>query len=299
MKLSIKKSSESRGHRSPIYAICHYKPNQILTGGGEGWVACWDLGNPENGKLLATVTTSVFTLVYLAEQNMIVAGDRDGGLHWIDESGISYDVFAHHKGVYGIYLFDNKLVTIGGDGYMSLWNIQTMKPIESYQFSNTALRSFLVDNEKNEILIGSSNGNIYVIDKMSYTEKRSFQAHNGAVFSMAITPYDTLLSGGKDALLKIHRKGFVDVPDEIKAHWFAIYAISIHPSGFFFATVSRDKTIRLWSLPDVQPILTLDFKTFSGHTRSVNNMLWTDDGHKLISVGDDASMIVWEVVISD
>jgi len=299
MKLSIKKSSESKGHRSPIYAICHYKPNKILTGGGEGWVACWDLDNPENGKLLATVVTSVFSLNYLPEENIIVAGDRDGGLHWINESGISYDVFAHQKGVYGIYLLKDKLVTLGGDGFMSIWNIQTQKPMESIQYSKAALRSFLIDYEKNELYIGSSDGNIYVADIDSYVLKRCFLAHKGAVFSIGMTPHHALVSGGKDALLKLYSEFIKDNPIEIKAHWFAIYAIQIHPSGFFFATASRDKTIRLWSIPEIQPILTLDYKAYAAHTRSVNNILWTEDGHKLISVGDDACMIVWEVEISD
>ncbi len=230
---------------------------------------------------------------------MIVAGDRDGGLHWIEESGTSNDVFAHQKGVYGIYLLDDKLVTLGGDGFMSLWNIQTQKPIESYQYATSALRSFILDYETNEVYIGSSNGNIYVIDITHLSAKHSFKAHNGAVFSLALTPHHTLLSGGKDALLKIYNKSFEDIPNELKAHWFAIYAIHIHPSGFFFATASRDKSIRLWSLPEVQLIVTLDYKGYSAHTRSVNNLLWTQDGHKLISVGDDASLIIWEVEIGD
>lgn len=299
MKLSIKKSSENRGHRSPIYAICQYKHNQILTGGGEGWIASWDLEYPENGRLVATVTTSVFCLLYLPAQNIIVAGDRDGGLHWIDATGISNDVFAHNKGVYGIYLLDDHLLSLGGDGYMSIWNIQTQKPIESFQYANAALRSFLIYSEHNELLIGSSDGNIYRIDKSLFSIKQQIKAHNGAVFSMAITPHGELLSGGKDALLKIHTKLPSDISGELNAHWFAIYAIKIHPSGFFFATASRDKTIRIWSLPDIKPILTLDYKSFFAHTRSVNNLLWTDDGHKLISVGDDACVIIWETYISE
>lgn len=295
--LSVKKISESTGHRSPIYGLCTYKPGSFLTGGGEGWIAEWKLASPENARLFATVPTSIFSLYYLVEKDIVIAGDRDGGLHWIDSEKKSNDVFAHKNGVYGIYKIANNICTIGGDGYLTFWDIASQKAVESIQFSTSALRSLALDHLENELYLGSSDGFLHKYNLNKSQIEYSLKIHEGAVFSLEVPDDGEIISGGKDALLKVHYNNPPELIETINAHWFAIYAIRMNPWDTVFATASRDKTIRLWESLNYSPITTIDYASHQGHVRSVNNLLWMEDGKHLISVSDDTKMIIWEIDI--
>ncbi|MBU2267223.1 MAG: WD40 repeat domain-containing protein, partial [Bacteroidetes bacterium] len=77
-------------------------------------------------------------------------------------------------------------------------------------------------------------------------------------------------------------------------HLFAIYQIIYHPTLPFFATASRDKSIKIWRAEDFSLFKNLTIgKAREGHLLSVNDICWTTDGENLISVGDDKFVKVW------
>ncbi len=296
MNLEFTKLIESKGHNSPVYCLSNYKERQIISGGGEGWIARWSLDHPENGVLIADVNNSIFSLTYLDDLDLIIAGDRNGGLHWIGNSGESIDKIVHDAEIFCICRVGKFVYTLGGNGWMVKWDIQGYKALQSIQICYDSLRSFLPHSDPRFASIGVGNGNIYTVDLDDFEVISQSTAHSGTVFSLELNNIGNVISGGKDAHLKLWSDlSTLELLKDIPAHWYAIYAIKLHPHLPIVATASRDKNIRIWSAETLEPILTLDYAKYQGHIRSVNDLIWSDDGELLISTGDDRSIIFWKL----
>jgi WD40 repeat protein len=63
----------------------------------------------------------------------------------------------------------------------------------------------------------------------------------------------------------------------------------------FFASASRDKTIRIWSAETYELQKSIDKEKYDGHLNSVNKLLWLHSHNYLISGSDDRSIIIWKV----
>jgi WD40 repeat protein len=103
-----------------------------------------------------------------------------------------------------------------------------------------------------------------------------------------------MISGGRDAYLKIWSMDNFSLLQSIPAHNYAIYSISFSPDRKYFATASRDKTVKIWNADTFEVLVRLDKENFEGHKNSVNKVLWMENNF-LISAGDDRAIIIWEV----
>jgi WD40 repeat protein len=68
-----------------------------------------------------------------------------------------------------------------------------------------------------------------------------------------------------------------------------------HPSGAWFATGSRDKTIKLWNPDDYSFLMRIEKEIHAGHINSVNKIYWSSFNNYLVSAGDDRRIIIWEI----
>lgn len=304
--ININKIAHLTGHKGGVFSLAQGKEDHLfLSGAGDGWIVEWDLTQPENGNLIAqaedTQTSgraSVFSL--LEKNNWIIAGNMNGGLHWINPKEISknQDILAHQKGVFDIQLIDGQMFTIGGKGILTKWDMGEQRAIESIQFSQKSLRKMTFSKKRNELAIGSSDGNIYIIDIVNFSMKNTIEAaHQNSVFALSYS-YDGkyLWSGGRDAHLKIWdlEKDFNNIFSE-PGHWFTINEIVFSPDGKFVATASRDKTIKIWDAETFKLLKVIDTIRNGGHINSVNTLLWSKYNNWLISGSDDRSIIIWEV----
>ncbi|MFZ4545757.1 MAG: WD40 repeat domain-containing protein, partial [Saprospiraceae bacterium] len=171
--------------------------------------------------------------------------------------------------------------------------------VDSVQLSTQSLRTFAYSRERNEIAIGSSDRNIYIVDSNTLILKSVIHdAHQNSVFSVAYSPDSSrLLSGGRDAMLKMWdvEDGFSQLHG-LAAHWYTINSIAFHPKGHIFATASRDKTIKIWDTKGCELLKVIDTIRYGCHTRSVNSLFWSDFNCWLVSGSDDRSLMIWEIL---
>jgi WD40 repeat protein len=306
MTIDIKKTTQLTGHQGSVYTLTDSRaPQYFLSGAGDGWVVEWDLAKPEVGKLLAKIETNIFALLFIKEKNLIVAGNRDGGIHFIDlnDPAQNKNVAHHNKGVFSTQLIDNQLITLGGEGSITRWSLDEKRTLESLQLSSKSLRSMDFSTSRNEFAVGASDGNIYILDK-NFDLKKIIKAHKNSVFTVKYAPDGQyLLSGGRDAMLNMW-----DVASDFKnisslpAHLYTLNDIAFHPTNpTLFATASRDKTIKIWHFNPQNtegPTLlkVLDTIRYGSHINSVNSLLWSSYNNYLLSASDDRSIIVWEIL---
>jgi WD40 repeat protein len=244
--------------------------------------------------------TSIFSLCPLWDLGILVVGDLDGGVRWIDlnHPEKTKNILHHRKGTYGIINIENNIFTIGGDGVLTRWNKHLQRAEESIHISKQALRSIDYCPLKNEIAVGSSDGNVYLFDSALNNQGKTWQAHTNSVFCVRYSPHKDaryLLTGGRDAMLNIWQpseKGYNLISSQA-AHLSTINDLVFNSSGQYFATASRDKTIKIWETNTWKLLKVINNTRNGGHLNSVNRLLWLED--VLISVSDDRSIIQWEI----
>jgi WD40 repeat protein len=120
-----------------------------------------------------------------------------------------------------------------------------------------------------------------------------------AVFALQYHPNgEYLLSGSRDAQVKVWDSTTYQPIQNIPAHLFAVNSISFHPSQPYFATASMDKSIKIWGADDFKLYKNISRdKGFDSHFLSVNKIVWNRD--QLVSAGDDKKIMIWDVNFND
>ena len=300
-KIDIQKIATLTGHNSSIFALAPYHKEQLfLSGAGDGWIVEWDFHDPEMGKLLAKVETQIFSLCYLKSKNWVIAGNMNGGVHWValNRPDDTKNILQHQKGVFAIQEVGDYILTAGGAGLLTKWDISQQKAIESLHLSNQSLRCIAYSPERKEIAIGASDNTIYLLDAHTLALKHNISdAHDNSVFSIRYTPDNQhLISGGRDAHLKVWSlEPTVKEISKQPAHWFTINDIVFHPKAPIFATASRDKTIKIWDALSFKLLKVIEGIRDQGHLNSVNRLFWSAYNNYLVSCSDDRSIMIWEV----
>jgi WD40 repeat protein len=299
--MQIRRIAKLTGHNAAIFALAPGEEERyFLSSAGDGWIVQWDFENPDPGRLLAKVDTQVFSIHFLKSSNRVVAGNMNGGVHWVDlnQPHNTKNIAHHQKGVFDIREMNGHIYTIGGEGKITRWSVEETRSLESYQLSNQSLRGMSFSKKRNEIAVGSSDKAIFLLDATTLELRQVLKdAHNQSVFSVCYSPDDQyLLSGGRDAHLNVwaleesYKKVFTE-----PAHWFTINHIVFHPQGHLFATASRDKTLKIWDAKNYELQKVLEGARDGGHFNSVNRLYWAKKNNMLVSCGDDRSIILWEI----
>ncbi len=287
------------GHRAAIYGLAPGRDaGHFLTGGGDGWLVEWNLAAPETGQLLANVGENrIFSLCRLPE-NRVVVGTMTGGVHWLDldEPERTRNIQHHTKGVFEILAVGPWVFTAGGDGCLTRWDAAAARPLETLKLSNQSLRCLAYAKTRGELAVGASDGAIYFLDFQTLALKGKIEAaHLPSVFALAWSTGEAKLwSGGRDAQLKVWdaEQGFA-LAKNISAHWYTLNNMVCSPDGRLVATASRDRTVKIWDEASAELLKVLDSQKLSGHTASVNRLLWLPGG--LVSASDDRTALIWQI----
>lgn len=288
------------GHQNPVYTLSNSdKAGIFFSAGNDKGVVEWSLNKMAFIMVKMPVQSSVYTLHNHNDQMFV--GERSGAFSVFDfiEQKVIARINAHHKGIFSIKTLPskNELLTTGEDGDVAVWSLADLK--EKYRFSvvSNTVRAIAVSPDEQEIAFACKDHSIRIYNAADFSLKQVLTAHTHPVTSIAYHPQGNyLISGGRDAQLHIWELPSYNLIKSIPAHLFAVYDIAFHPELDLFATASQDKSIKLWDANNFKlyKILSLE-KTGIGHTHSVNKLIWSKDGSKLISTGDDKKVIVWEL----
>lgn len=297
--LLVEKIHECSGHNAALYALAPGSTDRhFISAGGDGWVVEWRLEAPELGKLVASVENQIFTLCGLPDRNQLVAGNMHGGIHWINREmpELTRNIQHHQKGVFALEVVGPWLFSAGGDGYITRWDVESGRTVESLQLSHQSLRAVAYSEKRGEIAVGASDQSIYLLDAENLSIRKVIKdAHLHSVFTLAYSPdHQYLLSGGRDAMLRVwDLTNGCQLNSAQAAHWYTINHLVFSPDGSLFATASRDRSLKIWDAKSFELLKVVDTLRFGGHTRSVNRLLWLPDC--LISCGDDRLAMLWKI----
>lgn len=288
------------GHRGPVYALAKaHATGGFLSAASDGTVVRWNLHEPATGSMLAKAERAIFALHHPGPQ-VLYLGDVDGGLHVIDLERRTETQMerAHGKGIYRITTLPGRQVAVaGGDGAISLWvpesrNGPHLKHLRSIPLTDDKVRDLAPSPDGTLLAVACGDGRIHILDTRDLNERYTLPGHVNGANCLAWHPgKPVLVSGGKDGHLRLWhaRDGFRPMMD-LPAHKDTIYRMAFSHYGNLCATAGRDKCAKLWDAGSFAPVRRLD-RLSGGHNRSVNDLLWSDNG--LITCSDDNQILAW------
>lgn len=303
-KVQVNKINSLTGHRNSIYTIEKSgEENVFYSGGGDGLVVSWDMNNPDTGKLVAQVPSSVYAVHYYGEENSLIIGQNFYGLHVIDLDTMKQKNTARFtsSSIFDFKVYDGKIVAATGDGTVAVLDYQNLKILKKIRPTIKSARTLAIFPDKSEMAVGFSDHMIRIYDCESFELKKEVQGHKNSVFALKYSPdFRFLLSAGRDANLKIWdvNNGY-NLNQSIVAHIYAINDISYRQDGRYFVTASMDKTIKIWDANEFRLLKVVDNARHKGHISSVNKLFWSSHHDRLISCSDDRTISIWDFNIDN
>lgn len=297
--MNVRLKGSIKTHRQPVYGIAPgQSKDTVFTCSSDGFIAEWNLNTLTQEKLTINMGTPVYSIFHDKENRRLYAGDSGGGLHRIDLISKTEErhLIYHQKGIFGITKNKtlNHLYVCGGDGKFTVWKASDMSLLRTFQFCDEKLRTVSVSADEKTICVGGNDGVAHLLETDFYNELHTLGEFPDGVSASCFSPCgDYLLLGFKDAHLMIFdRKNDYALIQRIPAHYFAIYDLKYSPSGKYFASCSRDKTVKIWDSKTFEVLQRIERPKLPGHTHSVNALLWKDDA-TLVSTGDDRTVLIW------
>jgi WD40 repeat protein len=297
------KVSECIGHSAPIYALENsISKGNVFSGSGDQFIAEWKIKNGLPEKFSIKTTATIYSICNIKGKEILLVGNAQGGLHIIDlheKREVKY-ILAHQKDVFSIAFnpLTKHIYTIGGDGYLNIWDASNFELKIPIKISDAKLRSISINSSGKLLAVAVADGTIRLFETNFYNEIENINAHHLGASMVCFHPdKKRIITGGKDAMMNVWQINDtkLHLEQSIAAHNYAIYSGVFSPDYKYFATCSRDKTIKIWDGNSFDFLLRIDRKNFKAHTHSVNTLLWSKSTNLLISAGDDRIIMTWEI----
>lgn len=298
--VTAEKYVQLNGHVGAVYAVTPAEePGQVFTAGSDGIIARWDIRAGISAEAVARVPGSVFSLYFQKETRLLWVGRDDGGLHVIDtQSRTERKLFKNHeKGVFAIVPSGDAVYTSGGDGTLAETDARTLTTLQVTKISDQKVRGLYADSRSRHLFTASADGMLREFSADLKTLYRQWHAHTDAANAIAPLPGGRLLTGGRDARLKVWTLSDVpELSENIPAHNYAVYRIRVFAEQGIFITASRDKTVKIWDLNTFTVLHRISRTGTGGHRHSVNDFVYFPESGELVSAGDDGAVMVWRVI---
>lgn len=286
------------GHQNPIFTLeSSYDPRYLFTGGNDKGVVEWDLETLTFKRILCAVPASIYDLHLIPDTHLLAVALRSGEIYIvdIDKQELVQSLQVDTGAVFAIKTLPGKreLIATGEDGYAYIWSLDSYELLYKFKISDTTVRVIAVDSHLPYICFGDKKGVIYVYSLEDFDCLMAKPVHTMPVTTL-LTVNGLLYSGGRDAKLHVLRLPGLDSYQSIVPHMFTVYDIAKHPTEDLLATVSRDKTTKLWDRYSLRLLRNISRdRKFDAHHLSINACIWSPYKNLLISVSDDKSVRLW------
>jgi WD40 repeat protein len=296
LNFDIQKLHICSGHRGSVYCLEHaWDPGHFLSSGEDGTVALWKLKAPDLGKPLVQMQHSVYTLKCCTEKGLLAIFQNQSGLHFFDYQNQKETARISIPGVsfFDSGVYKSRLFAVDSAGFLSLFNLDTLKLDLSIKISEKSLRCLSIDSLNGLLYLGASDHFIYVLDINSLEAKFKFLAHGNSVFSM-LYHEGQIFSAGRDARIKAWSVIDIEKPQqEVPAHLYTINNLCLIKEFNLIASGSMDRTIKLWDASNLKLLKVINKAKHASHGHSVNKLLWLENEKVLISGADDRLISLW------
>jgi len=282
-------------HSGALYSIA-FDNEFLYSAAADKYVTRWNLELGTQDKFAIKFSNSPYSICLFAGNSKLAVGLDNGNLHFFDLNDRKELKFyiQHKTGIFSLLEnpFKKQLFSTDADGNLAVWNTESYELLLFLPFDCGKVRRMCLDETGSKLFLACQDGYIRILETEYFNQIGEFYAHENGVTSLAFhTESKHLISGGKDAILRVWNLEIKQQIKAIPAHNFVIYDIQFLNSSEFI-TVSRDKSIKIWSYVKLIVTQKIEFKN-GGHIHSVNKIQQLNP-ISFATCSDDKKIIVWE-----
>ncbi len=282
---SVPKTS---GHA--VRALAVDRDGTTLTFDDGGFIERRDVGMNRVSRV-ATGAANPFTVAFSQDSKLLAISGNDGASVRDTASGQAIrDLSAEDSGTPRALGFAvNEVVTLSGTQSTAVWNVRPeLAPNQVRGFFDGVPTAVAFGRSEHEVVTGTEEGIVAVLDTKTSATKGLGKVHDGAVHAFALSPDKRVLAtGGEDGLITVWNTSTWQRISEFRSHTGGVTALVFSPDSARLASGGTDKNVVVWDLQEHSI-----WATLTGHSDVVTHVAWRPDGRSVVSAGPDA-LLVW------
>jgi WD40 repeat protein len=295
-----------KGHDSGIQDV-GFSPSgdTLYSASVDGTVKVWKLRNPLL-TILRGHTEGIWGIAFSPDGQFIASSSLKETILWRKDGSIyrSLKGPSPRSSSVAISPDSQTIATVGADQSVKLWRKDgtLLRSLKGHQ-GNLKQVAFSPDGQ---MLASSSADRTVKLWRIDGTEIATFRGHAAGTWGVAFSPDgSTLASSSGDKTVKLWRlaavlnqKRELDSQLEVKSedslfktlqgHTNTVFAVSFSPNGELIASVSTDRTAKLWSR-DGKLLHTLE-----GHTSGIWGLAFSPDSQTIATGSNDGIIKLWK-----
>ncbi|MEN9999155.1 MAG: hypothetical protein RI922_2145 [Bacteroidota bacterium] len=291
------KFKEFSGHGAGIYSLA-FDGQFIYSASADHYVARWSIDTGEQDRFAVKFDFPVYSIALLNNTDFLAVGLSSGDLHIFDLTNrVEVKFYQQHtKALFCITenSIKQQFYTADADGNLAIWDSSTFDLLIYLPIDCGKIRRIAVDASGEYFAVACQDGTIRVFETAFFNEINTFKGHVGGTTAIVFNPINQneLFSGGKDAHICRWNWKNETCLKRIPAHNYSIYDLQVLKTKNLLISASRDKTIKVWSLPDLSIYQRIDLKQ-KGHRHSVNALQIINET-TFVSASDDKRILCWK-----
>jgi hypothetical protein len=245
------------GHLDSVYSLSFHPYEAVLASGSyDQTIILWNVTTGEYMYNLTGHTSSIWSLDFNEDGTFLASGSGDSTVRIWDytTSNSIFNLTGHTEAVRSVYFLPTGILASGSyDDSILLWNVTTGN-LEASLLNNTDNILSLTANPSGRILVSGSQDNILEFwDLMQYGSRyRAAITTSDWIRSVAYSPNGYFLASGlQDGDISIWHGTLGYHIRTLTGHTQSIRRLDFHPLEPILASVSGDKTVRLWDVEDL------------------------------------------------
>ncbi len=241
------------GHKGAVKALSFGKGDVFYSVSSDGTIRKWDLNNQQTS--LATFGLShnypLRDIAVSNNQNWIAVASDSSSIELYNTSNIESPILidGHSGFVYQVRFVDDKLISLGYDGVINVYDVKTKKNVLSKKLG-VNLRAFDVNSDGTWLVASTVDGQLIHFNLLTKQQKLLYQTTNKLpIHDVKISGDEFFIAfGGEDKNVYLWSVQNNKIFRTLRGHTSRINAIEFSHNGNFLATASFDNRVQLWDM---------------------------------------------------
>ncbi len=174
------------------------------------------------------------------------------------------------------------------DGMVKIFSLRSLKTIRNLQAHGSDICGLAIIDDEQKLVTASYDGTCRLWDLTSYDAEKTLVKQKNRIRSVttALDGSSVFLGFQKGKISQVNIANTKN-RSEFAGHTDIVSRLSVDPTGQYLASVSWDRTIRIWSLEDNTEVAT-------GHHRAgLSSIVWSSNGSVVFTTDLSGSIVAW------